>query len=93
MRNIICNRKFHTERKTIEIELKIRHCGLCTAATEIQLFLMTTTNFLIGQGNFHIFKRNLTTSGQSALPEKKWGGKNPMPKSQRKNCCVIKSRP
>ena len=75
MRNIILNRKFHTERKTIQIELKIRHCGLCTAATEIQLFLMTTTNFLIGQGNFHIFKRNLTTSGQSALPEKKHGEK------------------
>ena len=39
---------------------------------------MTTTNFLIGQGNFHIFKRNLTTSGQSALPalpEKKIGEK------------------
>ena len=54
---------------------------MCTAATEIQLFLMTTTNFLIGQGNFHIFKRNLTTSGQSALPalpalpEKKIGEK------------------
>ena len=75
MKNIICNPKFHTERKTIQIELKIRHCGLCTAATEIQLFLMTTTNFLIGQGNFHIFKRNLTTSGQSALPEKKLGRK------------------
>ena len=67
--------EFHKERKTIQIELKIRHCGLCTAATEIQLFLMTTTNFLIGQGNFHIFKRNLTTSGQSALPEKKIGEK------------------
>ena len=36
---------------------------------------MTTTNFLIGQGNFHIFKRNLTTSGQLALPEKKIGEK------------------
>ena len=36
---------------------------------------MTTTNFLIGQGNFHIFKRNLTTSGQLALPEKKNGEK------------------
>ena len=36
---------------------------------------MTTTNFLIGQGNFHIFKRNLTTSGQSVLPEKKIGEK------------------